>query len=316
MKKRFVIQLIILLALFLAAPFVLTKYYGQLLTEILIWGILAMALDLILGYIGIISFGHAALFGLGAYGAAICFVKLGSGLWLALAVGLLVPVVFAIGVGGLSLYIKGAYFTIITLVAAEIVHTAALSFPIFGGENGLNFDVPMLNLGFFRISLAEPIHYYYFVLLFFLLSYFICRRITQSPMGKVFQALKDNEERAKAIGYDVRRYKIVAFVISGFFSGLSGILYVILQRYANPDFLHFIISGEAVIWTLIGGMGTLFGPVIGTAFVILLGDLLSSWMQNYLVVIGLIFIIAVIFLPKGIVGTIRHRGLLSKSRGD
>jgi len=127
-KKKFVIQLIILLAFFLIAPFVLTKYYAQLLTEILIWGILAMALDLILGYIGIISFGHAALFGLGAYAAAICLVKLGSGFWLALAIGLLVPVVFAIGVGGLSLYIKGAYFTIITLVAAEIVHTIALSF--------------------------------------------------------------------------------------------------------------------------------------------------------------------------------------------
>jgi branched-chain amino acid transport system permease protein len=312
-KRKFVIQLIILLAFFLIAPFVLTKYYAQLLTEILIWGILAMALDLILGYIGIISFGHAALFGLGAYGAAICLVKLGSGFWLALAIGLLVPVVFAIAVGGLSLYIKGAYFTIITLVAAEIVHTIALSFPIFGGENGLNFDVPMLNMGFFRISLAEPLHYYYLVLLFFLLSYFICRRITQSPMGKVFQALKDNEERAKAIGYDVRKYKIVAFVISGFFSGLSGILYVILQRYANPDFLHFVISGEVVIWTLIGGMGTLFGPVIGTGFVILLGDLLSTWMQNYLVVIGLIFIVAVIFLPKGIVGTIRNRWLHAKS---
>jgi branched-chain amino acid transport system permease protein len=312
-KQKSVIQLIILLVFFLAAPFALTKYYAQLLTEILIWGILAMALDLILGYIGIISFGHAALFGLGAYGAAICLVKLSSGFWLALGIGLLAPVVFAIGVGGLSLYIKGAYFTIITLVAAEIVHTIALSFPIFGGENGLNFGVPMLNMGFFRISLAEPLHYYYFVLLFFLLSYFICRRITQSPMGKVFQALKDNEERAKAIGYDVRMYKIVAFVISGFFSGLSGILYVILQRYANPDFLHFIISGEAVIWTLIGGMGTLFGPVIGTGIVILLGDLLSTWMQNYLVVIGLIFIVAVIFLPKGIVGTIRNRWLHAKS---
>jgi branched-chain amino acid transport system permease protein len=306
-KKKFVIQLIIILALFVAAPFVLSKYYGQLLTEILIWGILAMALDLIVGYIGIVSFGHAALFGLGAYGAAIALVKLGSGFWLALALGLLLPVVFAIGVGGLSLYIKGSYFTIITLVAAEVVHTVALAFPIFGGENGLNFDVPKLNMGFFSISISEPLHYYYFVLLFFFLSYLICRRITQSPMGKVFQALKDNEERAKAIGYDVRKYKIIAFVISGFFSGLSGILYVILQRYANPDFLSFIISGEAVIWTLIGGMGTLFGPVIGTAFVMLFADFLSTWMKNHLVVIGLMFICAVIFLPKGIVGTIKDR---------
>jgi len=306
-RKRFVIQLIIILAVFIATPFVLSKYYGQLLTEILIWGILAMALDLIVGYIGIVSFGHAALFGLGAYGAAFCLVKLGSGFWLALAVGLIVPVIFAIGVGGLSLYIKGTYFTIITLVAAEVVHTIFLSFPYFGGENGLSFDVPKLNMGFFSLSISEPLHYYYFVLLFFLISYFICRRITQSPMGKVFQALKDNEERAKAIGYDVRKYKIIAFVISGFFSGLSGVLYVILQRYANPDFLNFVISGEAVIWTLIGGMGTLFGPVIGVAFVTLFGDLLSTWMKNYLVVIGLMFICAVIFLPKGIVGTIKDR---------
>ena len=165
-KKRFVIQLIIILALLIVAPFVLSKYYGQLLTEILIWGILAMALDLIVGYIGIVSFGHAALFGLGAYGAAIALVKLGSGIWLALALGLLFPVVFAIGVGGLSLYIKGSYFTIITLVAAEVVHTVILAFPIFGGENGLNFDVPKLNMGFFSVSLSEPLHYYYFVLLF------------------------------------------------------------------------------------------------------------------------------------------------------
>jgi len=305
--KRYFLELLIIVILLLAAPFLLTKYYGQLLTEILIWGILAMALDLILGYIGIISFGHAALFGLGAYGAAICFVKLGTGLWPAMVVGLVVPIIFAFGVGGLYLYLKGSYFTIITLVSAEIIHTIALASPIFGGENGLNFDVPRLNFGFFSLSLAEPLHYYYFVLFFFLSSYLICRRITQSPMGKVFQALKDNEERAKVIGYDVRKYKIVAFVISGIFSGLSGFLYVILQRYANPDFLHFIISGEAVIWTLIGGMGTLYGPVIGTAFVILFGDLLSSWMKNHLAVIGLIFIIAVIFLPKGIVGTIRDR---------
>jgi len=306
-QKRFFIQLIIILALFIAAPFVLTQYYGQLLTEILIWAILAMALDLIVGYIGMVSFGHAALFGLGAYGAAFCLVKLGSGFWPALVVGLIVPVIFAIGVGGLSLYIKGTYFTIITLVAAEVVHTIFLSFPYFGGENGMNFDVPMLHLGFARISISEPLHYYYVVLFFFMATYFICRRITQSPMGKVFGALKDNEERAMAIGYDVRKYKIIAFVISGLFSGLSGVLYVILQRYANPDFLHFIISGEAVIWTLIGGMGTLFGPAIGSAFVILLGDLLSTWTEHYLVIIGLIFICAVIFLPKGIVGTLRDR---------
>jgi len=269
-----------------------------------------MSLDLILGYTGIVSFGHAALFGLGAYGAAMAVVKMKAGFWLALACGLTSSILFAISVGFLSIYVRGVYFTIITLVSAEIFHTVMLATPFFGGENGLNYQVPSLNLGFVRFSLLNPINFYYLVLFFFFLSYFLCRRVTQSPVGKVFQAIKDNEERARAVGYDVRKYKIMAFVISGLFSGLSGVLYTLLNRYSNPDFLSFIISGEAVIWTLIGGMGTLYGPVLGTAIVMIIGDSLSSWIENYLIIIGLMFIVSVIFLPKGIVGTVTDRFFL------
>ena len=309
-NRRFYIQLAVILGLFIVAPFILTKYYRQFLTEILIWGLLAMSLDLILGYTGIVSFGHAALFGLGAYGAAMAVVKMKAGFWLALACGLTSSILFAISVGFLSIYVRGIYFTIITLVSAEIFHTVMLATPFFGGENGLNYQVPSLNLGFVRFSLLNPINFYYLVLFFFFLSYFLCRRVTQSPVGKVFQAIKDNEERARAIGYDVRKYKIMAFVISGLFSGLSGVLYTLLNRYSNPDFLSFIISGEAVIWTLIGGMGTLYGPVLGTAIVMIIGDSLSSWIENYLIIIGLMFIVSVIFLPKGIVGTVTDRFFL------
>jgi branched-chain amino acid transport system permease protein len=309
-NRRFYIQLAVILGLFIVAPFILTKYYRQFLTEILIWGLLAMSLDLILGYTGIVSFGHAALFGLGAYGAAMAVVKMKAGFWLAMACGLASSILFATSVGFLSIYVRGIYFTIITLVSAEIFHTVMLATPFFGGENGLNYQVPSLNLGFVRFSLLNPINFYYLVLFFFFLSYFLCRRVTQSPVGKVFQAIKDNEERARAIGYDVRKYKIMAFVISGLFSGLSGVLYTLLNRYSNPDFLSFIISGEAVIWTLIGGMGTLYGPVLGTGIVMIIGDSLSSWIENYLIIIGLMFIVSVIFLPKGIVGTITDRFFL------
>ena len=304
-NRRFYIQVAVILGLLIVAPFVLTKYHRHLLTEILIWGLLAMALDLILGYTGIVSFGHAALFGLGAYGAAMVIVKLKAGLWVAMVSGVISSCLFAIAVGFLSIYVRGVYFTIITLVSAEIFHTIVLATAFFGGENGLNYQAPPIRLGFVEFSLLNPNNFYYLVLFFFMLSYFLCRRVTQSPMGKVFQAIKDNEERAKAVGYDVRKYKIMAFVISGFFSGLSGVFYTLLNRYANPDFLHFNISGEAVIWTLIGGMGTLYGPVIGTGFVLVLGDFLSTRMENYLLVIGLMFIVAVIFLPKGIAGTLR-----------
>ncbi|MGD0624474.1 MAG: branched-chain amino acid ABC transporter permease [Thermodesulfobacteriota bacterium] len=309
-NRRFYIQLAVILGLFIVAPFILTKYYRQFLTEILIWGLLAMSLDLILGYTGIVSFGHAALFGLGAYGAAMAVVKMKAGFWLAMACGLTSSILFATSVGFLSIYVRGIYFTIITLVSAEIFHTVMLATPFFGGENGLNYQVPSLNLGFVRFSLLNPTNFYYLVLFFFLLSYFLCRRVTQSPVGKVFQAIKDNEERARAVGYDVRKYKIMAFVISGLFSGLSGVLYTLLNRYSNPDFLSFNISGEAVIWTLIGGMGTLYGPVLGTAIVMIIGDSLSSWIENYLIIIGLMFIVSVIFLPKGIVGTITDRFFL------
>jgi branched-chain amino acid transport system permease protein len=311
-KRRFYIQLAVILGLFIVAPFVLTKYYRQFLTEILIWGLLAMSLDLILGYTGIVSFGHAALFGLGAYGAAMAIVKMKAGLWLAIACGLTTSTLFAIGVGFLSIYVRGVYFTIITLVWAEIFHTIMLATPFFGGENGLNFKVPPVNLGFVTLSLVNQTNFYYLVLFFFILSYLLCRRVTQSPVGKVFQAIKDNEERARAVGYDVRKYKITAFVISGLFSGLSGALYTLLNRYSNPDFLSFIISGEAVIWTLIGGMGTLYGPVLGTGVVMIIGDSLSSWIENYLIIIGLMFIVSVIFLPKGIVGTVKDRFFLKE----
>lgn len=291
------------------APFVVGDFYRSLLTEVLIWGILAMSLDLLVGYTNIVSFGHAALFGLGAYGASMVIVKLGGGLWIALAVGMLTSGFLALGVGVLTLYLRDIYFTITTLVVAEIFHTIVLAWTAFtGGENGLNFTVPALSaFGLGNIDMMDANHLYFFVLVLDMASLLLCRRMMNSPFGKILQGIRENEDRTQAIGFDVRRYKVMVFVVSGLFAGLSGGLYALLNRYTNPDYLSFMISGEAVIWTLIGGMGTLFGPMIGVGFVIIFVDFLSTWMENYLIIFGLMFIVAVIYLPKGIVGTIQEK---------
>lgn len=268
-----------------------------------------MSLDLLVGYANIVSFGHAALFGLGAYGASMVIVKLGGGLWMALLTGMLTSGLLAFGVGTLTLYLRDIYFTITTLVVAEIFHTIVLAWTAFtGGENGLSFTVPPLTLfGLGGIDMMDANHFYFFVLIITMGSLLLCRRMMSSPFGRILQGIRDNEDRTQAIGFDVRRYKVMVFVVSGLLAGLSGGLYALFNRYANPDFLHFIISGEAVIWTLIGGIGTLFGPIIGVGFVIALVDVLSSWIDNYLIIVGIMFVIAVIYLPKGMVGTIQER---------
>jgi branched-chain amino acid transport system permease protein len=308
-KIGFTLPFLVVLGCLTAAPQVLGDYYRSLLTEILIWGLLAMSLDLLIGYTGIVSFGHAALFGLGAYGASMVIVRMDAGLWIALMAGMLTAGLLALGVGILTLYLKGIYFTITTLVTAEIFHTIVLAWTSFtGGENGLNFTVPPVSFGrLLEIDMMDGKDFYYCVLIILMGSYLICRGIVRSSFGRVLRGIKENEDRTRAIGYDVRRYKVMVFVASGLFAGLSGALYAMLNRYTNPDFLHFIISGEAVIWNLIGGIGTLFGPIVGVGFVIVLVDFLSSWMQNYLIIFGIMFIVAVIYLPRGIVGTIQDK---------
>ena len=308
-RLMFFLPFAVILAGLTVAPFVIGPYYSNLLTEILIWGLLAMSLDLLVGYVRIVSFGHAALFGFGAYGASMVIVRLDANLWIALLVGMLVSGVLAFGVGMLTLYLRDIYFTITTLVVAEIFHTIILAWTSFtGGENGLTFTVPPISLaGLGKINMMNAYNFYFFVLILVMGLFLLCRCIVNSPFGRILQGIKENEDRTKAIGYDVRRYKVMVFVVSGLLAGLSGVLYAMLNRYTNPDFLGFIISGEAVIWTLIGGMGTLFGPMVGVCFVIVLVDFLSTWIENYLIVVGLMFIIAVIYLPKGIVGTIQDR---------
>jgi branched-chain amino acid transport system permease protein len=298
----------VVLVLLIAAPLVLPEYWRRLLTEILIWGLLAMSSDLLIGYTGLVSFGHSAFFGLGMYGAAAALLtSQPPDLWLALAYGLVAAAAVAACVAYFSTRLRDIYFAITTLIFSQIFYVVIFTWTaVTGGENGLTFNQPGLGFGRFSIPFDATI-LHWFVLAVVGGSYLLLRRITRSPFGMVLQSIRENEARTRAIGYPVERYKIVAVMLSGLFAGLAGILYAIQNQFAAPDFVFFIVSGETVVYNVIGGIGTLVGPIVGAAFFILVREGLSQFLtEYYLIPLGIIFIAIVIFLPQGLLGFARR----------
>ncbi len=300
----------VILALLAVAPLVLPEFWRRFVTEILIWGLLAMSSDILIGYTGMISFGHSAFFGLGMYGAAAALLAVRpANLWLALLCGLAAAAMVAIFVAYFATRLREIYFSITTLVFSQIFYVIIFTWTeVTGGENGLTFSRPALAIpGLFSVPFTtQTLHW--FVLGVVTISYLLLRRVTQSPFGMVLQAIRENEPRARAIGYSVERYKMVAVMLSGLFAGLAGILYAIQNKFAAPDFVFFLISGEVVIFNVMGGMGTLVGPVAGAAFFLLLREGLSRYFtEYYLIPVGIIFTAMVIFMPQGLLGFARRR---------
>jgi len=299
----------VILALLIVAPLVLPEFWRRFLTEILIWGLLAMSSDLLIGYTGMVSFGHSAFFGLGMYGAAAALISMKPpSLWLAIPYGLVAAAAVAAFVAYFSTRLRDIYFAITTLIFSQIFYVVIFTWTeVTGGENGLTFSRPPLAIpGLFSIPFTtESLHW--FVLAVVTLSYLVLRRITQSPFGMVLQSIRENEARTRAIGYPVERYKVVAVMLSGLFAGLAGVLYAIQNRFAAPDFVFFLVSGEVVIYNVIGGIGTLVGPILGAAFFLLLREGLSRFLtEYYLIPVGVIFIAMVIFMPQGLLGFMRR----------
>jgi branched-chain amino acid transport system permease protein len=299
----------VILALLTVAPLVLPEYWRRFLTEILIWGLLAMSSDVLIGYTGMVSFGHSVFFGLGMYGAAAALLSVNPpNLWLALAYGLVAAAGVAAFVAYFSTRLRDIYFAITTLIFSQIFYVIIFTWTeVTGGENGLSFRRPALAIpGLFSEPFtSETLHW--FVLAVVTVSYLVLRRITRSPFGMVLQSIRENEARTRAIGYPIERYKIVAVMISGLFAGLAGVLYAIQNRFAAPDFVFFLISGETVIYNVIGGIGTLVGPIVGAAFFLLLKEGFSRYFtEYYLIPVGLIFIAMVIFMPQGLLGFMRR----------
>ena len=291
-----------------AVPFFADLFYQTFLTEVLVWALFAISFDLIFGYTGLLSFGQALFFGLGGYAVAISILKPGLGTGAGLLLSVAVPAVFAAFVGFFSVRLTGIHFVIITIIFALIGSTVGETWTsLTGGADGLVFMAPPLDIGVAKLDLVDIRTTYWLVLAVTALSYLFLRRLVDSPVGKVFVAIRENEDRARLIGYDVRRYKLLAFVIAGGLSGLAGGLYTLSLKYASATFLHWSISGHAVVYTIVGGAGTLAGPMLGAGLIMSLEHSLVKWLTATDLVVGAVLVSTLLLAPKGIVGFLRGR---------
>ena len=289
-------------------PFVVP--YKALATQVLIYGLFALGFNLLYGFTGLLSFGHAAYWGLGAYGTGIALAKLKvASLWAALGAGLLLAGVGGVIVGFFCLRRRGIYFAMLSLAFAQLLYFIAFHMAdITGGDDGLRgIQLPPLSLPGLSVSLESSLAFYYFALVLVTLALLVLKRILDSPFGAVLQAIRENSDRAGACGYDIRGIKLLSFVFSALFCGLAGGLDALRLAVVPVESLYWTTSGQVVIMTLLGGAGTFFGPFVGAATFLVLEDRLSVFTESWPLFIGLIFMAFVLFLPKGIWGTLLAR---------
>jgi len=294
---------LVALAAMLAFPFLVPNYPRALVTEIYIFAIFAMSLDLLLGFTGLMSLGHAAYFGLGAYAVAILGNFFGLDAWLGVAAGVLTAGLGAAAIGFFCVRMSGIPFLMLTLAFAQLVFSVALKWrDLTGGSDGMAIaEKP----GFFGFDLSHTLPMYFMALVFFLASYWALRRLLNAPLGHVFVGIRENEPRMAAIGYPTRAYKLLAFTIAGAFAGLAGGLYAVFNSFISPDSVYWTASGDILIMTMLGGAGTLIGPAIGAGLFLLMKNVVSSYSEHWLLIIGVVFIACVLFFPGGIWGTLR-----------
>ena len=288
------------LALF---PLVSGNYPVKLLQEILIWGIFAMSLDLLMGYAGMVSFGHSAFFGIGGYVAALALAR-SPGLVSALVLPALAAGLIALVIGFFSIRVSGVYFIMLTLAFSQMFYAYTFQVSWLGAEDGLvgipRPTVPGLDVGGLR-------GFHAYLLTLVILTALGLWRVVRSPFGHVLRGIHENEARMEALGYAVDRYKLVAFVIAGVVAGVAGSLYVQFNGSITPDAFFWKTSGEALLMVIIGGTGTLGGALLGSAAFILLQSLVSTYTERWMLILGATFISFVLFAPGGIVGALRGR---------
>jgi len=304
----FILIFVLILLVLIFLPFFVNLFYQTFLTELFVWILFAISFDLIFGYTGLLSFGQALFFGLGGYSVAIAIMRFGLNSGIGLLLSVIVPILFACFVGYFSVKLTGIHFVIITIIFALIGSTLGETWTwLTGGADGLNFLPPPIRLGLFQIDVMDIKNNYYLVLFFAATTYLFLRRMVHSPLGKVFISIRENEDRARLIGYNVQRYKLIAFIIAGGLSGLAGGLYSLTLKYASAGFLHWSISGHAVVYTIVGGMGTLIGPVLGAGIVMSLEHYLVNILQATDLVVGIVLVFMVLMAPKGLVGLIQSK---------
>jgi len=288
--------------------FPLVMPYQALAINILVFGLYAVGFNLLFGYTGLLSFGHAAFLGVGAYLCGIAIVHFGWPWYLAIVAGVAAATLVGVVIGYLAIRTRGIYFSMVTLALAQIVYYAFYKAERWtGGENGLRgVRVEPMQLFGFTIDLVDPMTKYYVILVFVAAALWFVSRVLKSPFGAVIEAIRENEKRTAACGYDVARAKLLVFTLSAAVCGLAGALRALHLSIVPIDSLHYLQSGQAVMMCLLGGMGTFFGPFIGAAAFLWLEDVTTTMTSHWMLVVGVIFMIFVLFFPKGIWGSLLH----------
>ena len=278
--------------------------YPVFLMKALCFALFACAFNLLIGYVGLLSFGHALFFGWASYVSAHAAKVWGLPPELAILSGTAAAAGFGVIVGGLAIRRQGIYFAMITLALAQMMYFFAIQVPFTGGEDGIQ-AVPRGRL-FGLVDLADQSNMYVTVLLIFIGCFLLIYRIVNSPFGEVLKAIRENETRAISLGYKTERYKLVAFVLSATFAGVAGATKALVFQLASLTDVDWTMSGEVVLMTLVGGLGTVFGPVVGAFFIITLENYLTTMGQWVFVVQGVIFVVCVLLFRRGIIGELAH----------
>jgi len=295
---------LVVLALLTIVPFQ-GFVYDLFMMKVFCFAIFAASLNLLLGFAGLLSFGHAAFFGTGAYITAHVMKEWGLTPELGLICGVLCSTALGYVFGALAIRRQGIYFAMITLALAQVIYFLATQVPFTNGEDGIQGVPRGKFLGL--IELSSSTHMYYFALIVFILAFFMIKRIVSSPFGQVMKSIRENEPRAISLGYDVNRYKLIAFTLSAGLAGLGGGLKSLVLQLASLSDVFWHTSGEAVLMTILGGIGTLWGPVAGAAVIINLQNYLANLGGWSTIATGAIFVICVLAFRRGIVGEIAYR---------
>jgi branched-chain amino acid transport system permease protein len=300
--------------LLLAMPYWMPAVGGyiELGSRVVVLGLAAMSLNFLLGYTGVLSFGHAAYFGLGGYGAGMTIRYLLPSTGLGIVVGTLVGTVAAAVIGPLIIRLRGVYFAMVTIAFGQVFYFIAFRWnSVTGGDDGLTGWTRMpLNLGFARVDiLHDPNAFYYLVLAGFALAVGIMAWLLRSPFGRTLIAIRENERRARFLGIPVDQHIWMSWVISCAFVSLAGALYALLNNFVDPRALHWSQSGDFVIMAVLGGMRSFWGPLIGAAIFVVLQDYLSSLTENWMSFVGIFFVLVVLFFPRGVLGMMQRKAL-------
>lgn len=291
------LALLVVLCIF---PFIMSNYFLSILVEILILGIFALSLNILVGYTGLVSLGHAAFFGVGAYTSSLIALHYTPNAFVTLLAGILLSVIMASIIGFFCNRVNGFYFLMLTLAFSQMFYALVYRWgSLTKGDNGLS-GIPKPTLGV-NGFLDHPIAFYFFILVIFLIVFIGLRVILHSPLGQIFVGIRENETRVRVMGYNTTIYKNISFILAGGIGGLAGSLYAFFNGFISPKDIYWTMSGEVLIMVLVGGVGTLIGPVLGAAFIVILETFVSSYTDLWMLIVGMTFILFVIFIPKGIV---------------